>query len=294
MTDITPISGKRPHSLLLLTGGTLLLVLSGQLVWTHANDARAAKQDALPLAASVIPLQKKLAVLSQEAELADQQSALRTGSNAERIRTFVLPADAKPDRVVAFIDLLSDDLSSHKELSGSPKLTVADETKETDIKGIVSRNIHVELAMTEAGIASFEKAIRVSGLLTVADAFTPDQLSQMLQVLEERSPADLAAFEQLAHADLLSYAQDPITHDRKFLEAVSSDDVERLYIHMKERSDLPTVISVLGSSVGVGVRDGKLWPLPFLTMGNADIQPGSTDGWYRVSADLLAYERGEK
>lgn len=228
----------------------------------HADSLRSVREQGLPLAAELPPLNRKLAMLTQEVQLAEVQRELQSGSIQEKLRTTVLPETFDQARIISFFDVLRGSLSSAQP---GDSLQIG-QPKQSAYSGIQSIAITWKLRIAQDDATRLMKSVHITGLVTVADALPENGLSDLLRPIESGNPSDIVALEQFLSTDLFSYARDPKVYTDRLLQAVTSQTFADVFLTVEKSSLLPEAHEILSSSFGDALAKQKLWPSPFFTL----------------------------
>ncbi len=271
----------------------MLLAVSGRMVYDQTIQVRETRDLALPLAATLPPLEKRLSLLTQEVQLAESQSAGTQGSDAERLRVYVLPSDIPLARVVAVIDTLRAALEESKDLKNASGV----ETGERELfpvgqENLESQTLTFSASVTKKGFSQIFSTLRLSGLLTVSDALTAEERNMLLELLEAGSPADIVALEQFLRTDMSVYGQNPKVYEEKFLSALSSPALSDTFAILLKKSALKDIQEIFQLPLGTKLREQKLLPMPLLRVTELSITP-EAEGFQRLTLELQIYGRGE-
>jgi|GEM_PF-1514782 len=276
---------------MLVSASCLLLTLSAGMLLHHADAIRDARDEALPLASQLPPLERHLSVLKQEVEMAEITSQLRSGSQVERLHMYVLPREPDTVRFLAFLDVLQDALQKRKMLRSMTPIVMSD-AQQTQFAGqeLVGRTATFSAIVNQEGMNTLLSLERLTGLLTVADTLSTDQKKQLFDLIDQRNPAYIIPVEQILNADLMTYARDPRSYDDRLTKAVPE---EALSVLQKALSSplLSEAKHLLGGEMGSLLLAQKLWPLPFSTVDTMEIEP-LPEGLMRLELSLWIYGTG--
>lgn len=273
-----------------LVVGIGLFGASIALVSEHVHAIVGVRDTAVPLIAQLTDLRYRQALLHEQVELTQLQSALRIGSQEEQVRTYVLPNQPNTDRIIALFDVLSLLPGQHAFIGGLSPITIGDAFAEEE--GVLQTiPISVQCTVRRDGLERMLNFFRLSGVLTVADALRTDEIAMILAQVEAVDPAGIVALEQFFSTDLLEYAREPDVHEDQLLKGFSSPDVLEALRQTLQTSLLHDARMFLGDALGDVLEQQGLWPLPFLLIRDVQIQPGGAAEWFRVSLTLHAYHR---
>jgi hypothetical protein len=270
-----------------------MLLLSAALLLRHAETIRDARDETLPTAAQLPPLERRLAVLKQEVEMAELSAGLRSGSQEERLRVYVLPKEPDTVRILALLDVLREAMQKKRMLRSLESIDVGEMVPET-IKetSLVSRTISFDATVSEEGMMTLLGLMRLTGLLTVADTFPGKQKAELFSLVDERNPAYIVPVEQVLNADLFSYAKDPRPYDDGLTKAISSEEALAILRQALTSPLLDDAKRLLGSDWGTLFARQKLWPLPFAMIQEAETKR-MKDDMIDLHVELKIYGRGE-
>jgi hypothetical protein len=264
-----------------------VLFVAVQLLLRHVTVVQEVRATALPLAQEIPQLERRLRIITEQEELAQLQEALRIGSPEERVHVYALPEESDLDKTVTALDLLRDELSTQKLL-----------TRMSDIRfgevgvaegGIRRQPVSLAFAAHQQGLAAFMLFVKLSGLLTVADALSADQRSTLLKHTELENPAGIVALERFLSTDLLEYLRDSRTYEEQLLKSFSTQAFEQVFRGVLRSSILPDAQRLLAGRLGQALQAGRLWPLQMLSPASISLESGSAPEWYRVEVVLSLY-----
>lgn len=273
-----------------IAAGVGLLGASVTLVSEHVYAIVGVRDTAVPLIAQLTELRYRQALLHEQVELTQLQSALRIGSQEERVRTYVLPARPNTDRIIALFDVLSLLPGQHAFIGGLSPITIGDALSE-ERGALQAVPVSVQCTIRRDGLEHILNFFRLSGMLTVADALRADEIAMLLDYVEAANPAGIVALEQFLSADLLAYARDATTYEDQLLRGFSSPDVLASLRQTLQASLLRDARVFLSGALGDVLEQQGLWPLPFLLIRDVQIQTGGAPEWFRISLTLHAYHR---
>ena len=268
--------------------GCLLLAVSAYLVLLHARAIRAVTEVGIPTAQRLAPLENRLAVLREQVEAAEIQSALRTGAEEEAVRTSVLPARPDLDRIIGIFEVLRDALSDEGMVASMSTVDVGGSVA-VDEAGLSAYPVRVSFQTTDQGERILLKFFEIAGYLTVGDALTPREVDNITRMTETENPAAIPALEQFLSVPLLSYAREPKRYYEQLQRAFSSESFVREMDVLVDGSALPAVRHLLGGTLGLTLEERGLWPLRFLTLERVDV--AREGAGLRLSLELFAYGR---
>ncbi len=280
------------HPTLHLSVGGGLLVVSGFLLYGHAQAIAETKMVSLPLLAELPTLERTIDVLKEQSELSELEASTRVGSKMERIRTYILPETSDFDRTVALFELLRETFTKDQKLASLSDITFEDQVTRAD--GTIVRPLNVTLVIHQEALHQLSALLKLSGLLTVGDALTPDEIGLLLQRTEAENPAGIVALENFLSTDLLTYAQNTRLAEERLLRSFTSTTFVQSLQNVTRTSLLRDATSVLGGDIGTALSKYELWPLQLFSIEKSSMQPGNAEGWYTVSLRLLVHLRSEQ
>ncbi|MDD4319217.1 MAG: hypothetical protein PHW10_02755 [Candidatus Peribacteraceae bacterium] len=276
---------------LLLLASAVLTVLSILLLREHAVAIRAMNNDVLPLAARATALEGRLEVLRRQVEASTLAAAMQTGSQEERLRMYVFPAGTT-ERTVAFLNGVVDRLRERGDVREASAIRVG-EPGPYALPGareeMTVRPLSLTLVLREDGVRDVLRLLELTGLLTVYDALSPEQVRSFLALTEAENPTGVVALGQFLSADLLAYLREPRGFDDRFLASFSSEEFPAALRGISSSPAFRAWAEIARGQLGTFVQDGKLWPLPFLALDTAAL---TREGeWQRLELTLSAVQR---
>jgi hypothetical protein len=265
----------------------VLLVLGGTLLSEHISAVRNVRGSALPLVEEIPQLQHRIDVIEEQQELSALSAALRIGSPEERVRVYALPTEVDVDKTVAVLDLLITSLKSDRLLASSSPLEFG--TAQQLPGGLMRTPVRMTVALHEEGIGALTTFVRLCGLLTLADAFTPAERTRLLRQTEIENPAAIVALEQYLHTDLLSYLEEPRSAEEQLLRSFSSQSFERAFREVLRTSLLPSAQRVVDLQFARSLREGMLWPMQMMDITALELHAGGAPGWYTAQVEIGLY-----
>lgn len=267
-----------------------LLLIAATLLWGHAAHVRDVRALALPLAEQVPELERRLAMLREQAELTELNAATRIQSPEERVHVYALPSEPDLDKLIALFDVLRDALSAEHLLSNLSSIVVG-EQKIAEDERIAAYPVTVEFTAQRQGLQSLQTLIDVSGLLTIGDALSPDERARLIDATEAENPAGIVALEQFLGTDLLQYFREPRPIDDQLLKAFGVSAFEATLRDVIRSSLLSEGHRVLGGSLGKTLSEARLWPLQMMRVERIEARSGDAPEWYRVWMELELFTR---
>ena len=281
---------RRVHSGWLLLAGSVCLACAAMLLLDHVRVVQQVRNISVPLVAQLAQLERRETTLQAQVELSQLQSAVTVGSLGEKLDAYVLPQELDYDRVIALFDLLSDTLTQQKLLAKMSDIQIDDE-EQIDSNGLHIHPVRVAFTAHQEGVEQILLLTRLSGLLTVSDALTADEVELLFSGTEEENPAGIIALEQFLSLDLLRYAQDSKGYEEQVHRSLTSPLFERIFQSVLQNSLLRDARRIFGGDFGRLLLEQRVWPTPFFTVHEMHIRPGSAPGWYYLDLVIHAWEK---
>lgn len=263
-----------------------LIAGSGMLLWMHSVSVREMREIGLPAALALPRIEKRMEILKEQNEIAELQASLRGGSEEERLHVYVLPAEEDIDRLLATFDVLFSYLEQKRLLHTVSAVEVGEQAPVSE--GLSALPVSFEATVTRPGMEDLLLFTELSGLLTVSDALTQEDIDALLALTEQENPASVAALEHFLATDLLRYAEEPRPYEEQLRKSFSPAAEETLRVLLDAES-LRRARDLFGAMAPV-LRQQNLWPLRLLTVESAASQDAG-DGLVRVALTLRAYVR---
>jgi len=276
------------YSAALLTG-LYLFGVSTTLVTDHVRAVAHVRDASVPLIAETVQLERRSAVLQEQVELAQLQSALRVGSHEERVHVYVLPKEFEMDRLVALFEVLSMAMQKYANVTHVSPLVFGEEA--LLYEGVYALPMQFSLSIHEDGVYNLLGILKLAGMVTVADVLTPSELQILFERIEAESPAGIVALEQFLSLDLMTYIKEPRTYEEQLTRSFLGSSIHALLENMLETTLLKEAKQVLGGPLGEVLQQQKLWPTPFLAIQKVTIEDGTVENWHRLSFELQTYRR---
>ncbi|NOS67868.1 MAG: hypothetical protein HOO67_05930 [Candidatus Peribacteraceae bacterium] len=279
-----------------LAGGSLLLSFSVFLVRGHFQALKDVREYALPLAAEIPPMERRARLLSQQMELIQLEASLRTGSAEEKLHVYVLPQGGDMTRLLAFLESSRTFLERRKLLREMSSIIVGDPEDIPSVPGsqpLQTRTLTFSATVRPEGRDQLFSILELSGLLTVGDVLSPDDVKALFSLTETQNYAGIVPVEQFLSSDLLSYVSDPTIPEARLKQAMSSEEFLTAFRSLLENSRLPKVRDFLKGDLGRTLVAQKLWPIQFMTMENESLEE-LPDGLVKVDVTVKAYGRRQK
>ncbi|MEI8230114.1 MAG: hypothetical protein WCG83_03165 [Candidatus Peregrinibacteria bacterium] len=288
MTTIHHSSGFT--ALILWVSGVVALILSCTLLIMHVQAVTALRESALPLVAEAPALERRIALLKEQIDVAELQKALASGSQEERIRVSVLPIKTALDRNLMIFSLLQNDLEQRSLIGPLSPITVGDPRSRKD--GLTAIPVTMQWKVRGEGMVEIFAFLRIAGLLTVGDALTQAQKSTLISATEAENPAAIVALEQFFATDLQSYGAEPRPFEEQLRRSLPSESFLLTLNPILRESLLHTVQLLFQGTFGQELAKQRLWPMPFIVLEKASIKAGSALDWYQVDMTVLLLSRG--
>ncbi len=274
--------------LCLLALSAIFLVSSAQLIAAHAKVIGDMRHTALPIASRMPALQERLAVLKSQVQAAKATEAGKSGPLRESLRAYVLPSDGVK-RSVATVSALGDTLRSLGELRSLSSISVGDtEAADLTLTGATlnMRTLDVSMEVTQDGLEDFLHATDLSGLLTVADALSKDQITKLLALTERENPMGVIALQQYFSTDLVEYLRHADLYDRRLLAGFSSGTFASDFASIVHPAFVDGQALVGKKGISDLFSQQGFWPMPFLEVKKAEVSD-LADGWLTLSLHLV-------
>lgn len=296
---------RAPASIGMLAGATMLLSVAALLMHAHFQVLNEVEEYALPLAAEIPPLERRVSLLTQQMELSSLEASLRTGSLEEKLNVYVLPKGEDITRLLAFLESTRTFLENRDLLQSMSAIDVS-EPADTDMRGrnggaLQARTIRFSAVLRPDGREQLLSILRLSGMLTVGDVLSPADIQTLFDLTEKQNYAGIVPVEQFLSADLLAYASDPTAPEARLQQAMSSEEFLSAFHSLLAGAKLPEVKQLLTGDLGRALSVQKLWPVQFMTIEKESIQiedgPAASVGaahsgeWETVELTMKAYSR---
>jgi hypothetical protein len=277
---------------LLLLGGTTLLMGSLMVAVSMGRAVASAREDTLPLAAVLAPLERREALLQSQAETAELHATLDSGSLDEELRAYVLPASNDVKRLLSVFETIIQTLTRQGNLRTASSIDVGD-PRSVVLEGadaLTVQPVRMKAVVREEGARTLTSFLHLSGLLTIADVIDPKAFHDLLEKTMEENPAALPALQQFLATDLLAYARDPQPFEERLAHTFSDERVGNALRTTLESPLMTEARRMLGGEFGNILRDQKLWPTQFIAIDSIDLQE-RPDGWYDLAIEMHVYAR---
>ena len=279
---------RRPR--IALAASTLLLAISASAVYTHTVAIAAVKERLLPASLKIPGLEQRLTILKQQLEVSELQASLRLQSPEEMLHAYVLPKELDITRMLATFDVLRDALQSEKQLASMDPIVVGTLPSAEGGSGLREIPLNIRMRVTEEGLQRVLSFIDMAGMLTVADAFSKEELEQLLRLTEQENPAAIAHLEQFLAADVESYAKEPKPFEEQMFRAFSDGPLLDQLTDVIRAGRLASVRDMLDSSLGQALTERELWPMRFLLTKTWNLRMADK-GLLDVELGLVAFSR---
>ncbi|TSC57307.1 MAG: hypothetical protein Greene041662_983 [Candidatus Peregrinibacteria bacterium Greene0416_62] len=267
------------------TASAALILLGGKSLAFHISTVRDVRASALPLAQEIPALERRVNILKEQKELTELSHALRVGSPEEQVHIYALPEETDLDKVVTAFDVLIEELRHRKILTKVSPITFGDPTSAED--GIRSQPVTFEATLHHDGIAALQTFVRLSGLLSVADALSPEERSRLLLQTELENPAAIVALEQFLNTDLMTYLREPRPAEEQLLRSFSNQSFERAFRDVIRGSLLADAGRLFQPAFATRLADVRLWPMQMMDIQAISLEAGGAAEWYRVKVKIV-------
>lgn len=253
--------------------------MSVLLIVGHIHTLTEVREKSVPLVAQLPSLERKLTVLEQQMELTELEGATRMASAQEKIDVYALPEETDVSRLVALFEVVRDVLERNGYLASMHTLQVSSDGSEVSTTFIVH----------EQGMKTINLLVHTSGLLTLGDVLSPEDLAPLLARIEEENPAGLIALEQFLAADILRYAQDPKTYEEQLKKSFTSTTLLSTFDTIVQTSVLHDIKTFLRGGIAEALQRSKLWPLQMMAVKEVSLSPGRAPKWYKIGLTLEVF-----
>lgn len=275
-------------TLALHSGAVALLVVSAGYLADHAKAVHDASEVSLPLVAELPVMERRLATLTEQVEMAELQAALRQGSQAEQVNVHILPEDPDFDRLIALFDVFRDVEEAEGVVAHMSAIDIGDPVTQDNVR---VRPLHLSFSAHDDGLKNFLSFVRLAGLLTVGDALSADERMLLIQRTEEENPTGIVALEQFFSTNLFDYAQDYRSYEEQVLRSFSSPTFHSAFRSITQSSLLKEARLLFDTNVGLVLHQHDLWPFPFFVIDTIHVERGASPKWQQVSVQLLLYTK---
>ncbi len=287
---------RLPVALIAFAGGCAMLSYSMILLEGHYRELRDVRESTLPLAAQIPPLERRAALLSRQTELSELEAGVRAESAEEKLRVYVLPKGDDLRRLLPFLESARTLLERRRLLSSMSPMQIG-EPEDVVLPGqgpepLQARTISFSMVIRPEGRAQFMTILELSGMITVGDALSPENLRDIFALTEGQNFASIVPIEQFLAVDLLSYLQEPRLHDERLAQALGSRPMIDGVRSILQSSRLPQVRDYLLGDLGRTIVAQKFWPVQFITIERESLSE-TTGGWETLDLTLKAYSRAD-
>ena len=266
----------------------MFLSLSVFLMHGHFQALKDVREYGLPLAAEIAPLERRALLLKQQGELSTLEAGLRSDSAEEKFRVFVVPQGGDLKRLLAFLQSARTFLERRKLVRSMSAIDVG--AAEPAAGGLQAQTIHFTAILRPEGRAQLFSILNLSGMLTVGDILSPENIKTLFSMTESENYAGIVPVERFLSADLLGYVQDSKITDERLSQALASEELLTSFKGLLQSSQLPHVRDFLTGDLGRTLVAQKLWPVQFMTVEKENLAE-TGDGWETVELTVKAYSR---
>ena len=275
-----------------LTAGVLLLALSIVLLTEHFTMLQDVRSAVLPLAGDVALLEHRAEVLAQQQELMEAKQSLESGSPEEQLRAYVLPQDMDLQRLMGLLDATQSLLHNARMGKSFSAIELGEQSQVRlhDVP-LTRQPFTFAATVTEEGAAKLLSLFELTGLLTVGDALTREEIDHLFALTEAQNYAGITDIEQFLSTDLLSYVRDPRPAEDRLFKAFSSEEFLQSFRALLRTSRVGTAKELLGGTWGAALVRNRVWPGPIVVL-DSITQDDASAGWVTLTLELSAYGRG--
>lgn len=284
------LSRLKASTSFLYTVGLTSLILVSLLLQAHVREVKAMREETVPVLGTVSTLERRLTVLKEQVEVSELDAALRTGSQEERVRVYILPPKTALDRAMTVFDLLRDDLTKRGLLGSMSAIEVKD--VKTLPNNLSATPLTVRFAVKRDGMQDIFSLVQLAGLLTVGDSLSQTEKKALIRATEEENPTGVVALEQFFSTDLAAYGHDHRSYEEQLQRSFASDSFRAMFRTILDQSLLKDARTLFQSDLGSALERGRLWPMQFMKLDYVDIRPGKAKDWYQVDVKVLLLQRG--
>ncbi len=278
---------RQCHPIISLGIGVGFMTASVFLMMAHITTIIEVRDVSVPIVQQLPLLERRLAALTEQIELTQLHSATRIGSQKEKVEVYALPEETDVTRLIATFEILREVLMRDGYLSDMSDISIGD--VQTDEDGVDSRNVSIDFVLHDEGLQTILTLVRLSGLLTVGDVLTEDEIALLIDRIEQENPSGIIAFEQFLSADLLRYAEDPKAYEEQLKRSFGNTSVVNAFENVLRVSLLRDVRKILHSDLGTVLQSYKLWPMQLMTLNQAIVTPGSAPGWQKLHLEVSVF-----
>ncbi|MDD5751134.1 MAG: hypothetical protein PHS73_01275 [Candidatus Peribacteraceae bacterium] len=269
--------------------GSVSLLIGCLLLAAHVRAVGELRGQTLPLLTTLGPLEQRLAVLTEQAEVSALNAALRSGSQEERVRAYVFPDKSALDRVLAVFALVQDDLTKRALMAGMSPIDVGETTPYRD--GLTATAVTVRFTVRGEGMDALLSLVRLAGALTVGDALSRSEKAALIRASEDENPTGIVALEQFFATDLSSYAHSPRSVEDQVRRSFTGEAFLTTFRTVLEHSLLSDARTLFQGDLGRAIERARLWPIQFMQLKRAEILPGRAEDWFTVDITVLLLGR---
>lgn len=266
-----------------LLGGSMLLL------WMHAGAVRDMREVGLPAAIALPQIEQRLSVLSEQKEVGQLQAAMRGGSEEEMLHVYVIPEDDDIDRLLATFDVLFNYLEQKRLLTDFSEVSIGERTEAGE--NLFALPFTFEADLTQEGLSQLLLFIDLSGLLTVGDVLSQEEIDRLLAATEQEHPTAIAALEHFLSTDLVRYAQESRPYEEQLKKSFVSPISEPVLQSVFQSARLRKARALFADLAPV-LHQQNLWPLRFLSVERAEYRTKG-DSAVHAAFTVKAYVRGE-
>ncbi|MFH0769796.1 MAG: hypothetical protein V1926_00280 [Candidatus Peregrinibacteria bacterium] len=289
MTCASPT--RRLTQWLFAVAGVVCLSLSMQLLFVHIHAVQNVRAAIVPLLAKLPLLEERLAVLTEQVEISERSFEWLGGSAQERIAAFALPEQTEVTRLVASFDALALSLKKELHLAEMSGVQIGEAAPFDAESGVRARPLTVRFTVDEEGLHRVLSFVHLSGLLTVADALTDEEIRRLEDLTEKENPVGIVSLEQFFSQDILRYARDAKAAEDQLLRSFASPTFTSVLQTVLRTSALADAERLFMGNLGKDYDERRLWPVQFLFPNEIMIEEGGAEGWYTLDLELLVLER---
>lgn len=241
-------------------GLTLAAVATGLLA-SHTRLFSQKRDTAVMVGTELPDLKSSVALLRVSVEAERYFAAEAMAAREEQASVFILPDTSPAPRTVSAMQELAAAIGVDGGLA-LEKLTF--DPKSVDKGSTKSLGAHAVLRGTYQGVARLLGVLGFSGDMMVRDVLSTQTQEDFLRRIEAASPASLKSAADFLYLDLVQYAADPDSFERRIFQDVSADAAADIRAVLLE-GGLMQVRSALGG-VAQSLKKGDAWPLPLLAV----------------------------
>lgn len=284
----------------LITKSIVASVLLGTSVFMiRAHLATfAMMSEAGPIATEEIPsLERRKDILLRQTEVAQLTSALRSGTDIERIRAYALPAEPGVQRFTAAFELMMAALQQQGDAYRSFTVEAGERalfslaTPEGD-RSLSRQFVRIRATMSEQSLHDVLAIFSAAGTLTLGDLLSDAQRTTILELSEQENPALLPVVEQFLATDSLQYAQDPRSTDAALQRNFGDGALAQALRDILSDGSAGDTLRALRSDLGAVLHVEQFWPLPFTDITGVSYRSVDVGEMVDASIDVMVFGRG--